>query len=356
MAALIHQPPAVFFVSMNGIDVSSTFNKYLIHMTIIDSGESMDDTCEIVLDDTGGQLQIPDEQAAIICGIGWQDTGPIHVFEGTVDQPRSLGSRQHGRTLIISAVSADPGSSVKSTQNTHMDQGTLEQAAQKFAQSAGVSVSVKGALGQITRNYWSMGNESFTQWGERIARLFGGTFKVQGNQAVIAPRNDNTSTMIECVVGENVIDWNICPLYNRTQFKNFTASVFNPATATWSDLHAPAAATSGGMSSNATATLNNRFKHSDADMAQKRAASNQAESARLRGGGTIDIIGEPAAIYGATANIVGARPQIDGQYLINKATHSLIRSGNQGYVTRLELVLPTGAPSGGDTGGDGEGQ
>jgi len=353
-AALVHTPPTVFFVSLNGINVSSTFNRYLIRLEIISSGESSADTCEIVLDDTGGQLQIPDEQAAIILGIGWQDTGPIQVFQGFVDQPISDGSRQRGRTLIINGTGVDPGSSVKSTQNQHMDQGTLEQAAQKFAQAAGVSVSVQGALGQVNRNYWSMGNESFTQFGERMARLFGGTFSIQGNQAVIAPRNQSTSTVVECVVGVNVIDWHITPLYNRTQFKSFTAMVFNPATARYEVQTAPDAAAGGGLSSNATATLNNRFKHSDAQMAQARAASNQAEAARIKGGGQIMIIGEPTAIYGGTANLVGARDQIDGQYLINKATHSLIRSGNQGYVTRLELVLPTGAPSGGDGGDTGQ--
>lgn len=364
MSAPVHTPPAVFFVSLNGINVSSTFNRYLIALKITDNDGSEADSCEITLDDTNGQLAMPDEKASIIAGVGWQDTGPIHVFEGTIDEPISDGSRSHGRLLILNATSYDPGSTVKSTQNKHMDQGTFEQAAQNFSQSTGLTVKMDQSIGSINRNYWSMGNESFTQWGERMARIFGATFKIQGTTAAFGKRNSGNSTSgqalatIECdcdAVSGNVIHWHITPLYNQTQFQNFTTGWFDPKAAEWNYVapQAGASVAPGGLSSDATATLNNRFKSPDQQHAQLQSASNQAEAQRSIGGGSIRIIGEPAAIHGCTANVTGCRPQIDGQYYISKSIHTLTRGQGGGYVTDLELTFPLGSPSGSGTGGGG---
>jgi hypothetical protein len=92
---------------------------------------------------------------------------------------------------------------------------------------------------------------------------------------------------------------------------------------------------------NVAPVLINRFKMFNQQEAQVRNEANKAENnAYAAGGGTIVINGEPNAMSGSTATVVGARQGIDGDYRIETATHILSRSESAGYITELQVVEP----------------
>jgi len=354
MPATVHEFPAIFSVSVNGIDVTQAFNPYLISLIITDAAGELADRCDIVLDDSYGQLTLPPPDAQITAGIGWQDTGPIQMFNGVVDAPTSIGSREGGRLLTLTCTSCDPYKQSKSTQNQHLDQMNFAQAAQQFGQLSKVNVIVTSNVPAYPRPYWDMGMESFLQWGQRTANELGLSMKMRtetgGTQtAIFTPRAQPMSAggdplaTVFAEVGVNVISWNLTPKYGRPLFNSFRVDWYDDKAATWN--YSEAAALQYGIgefigASPSDAILYNRFKSQTKEMAQARADSNATAAYIGMGGGNIVMIGEPSAVSFATINITGARPEIDGPWLIDTATHILKRGDHEGYITELSVNAP----------------
>jgi uncharacterized protein len=226
--AVIHIPPAQFTVQSAGLDLTQKFNPYLIHISITNQLGALSH-CEIVLDDTGGQIQIPPNGSDLTVGLGWSDTGPLAVFKaGTIINVHSHGSRAHGRTLTSTSDAADltVQSKAKASQEVHTDNKSLQDAASIFGQSVDKRVTVIGPAASKMRDYWAMPNESFYNWIQRIAREYGLEVGIEGKNIALTPVGSNKSAsgqtigQIECDCGPdgNAIDWNIIPQYSRLQF------------------------------------------------------------------------------------------------------------------------------------------
>ncbi len=88
----------------------------------------------------------------------------------------------------MTAKSADMTSKVKGHRSAHKDKAKFGDVAQEWGQKAGLSdVKVDASLASIERPYWSMANESFMAWGDRIRRELGATFKIFGTTASSCP-------------------------------------------------------------------------------------------------------------------------------------------------------------------------
>lgn len=322
-----------FFVSVGGQDVSSRFRPLVTDVTIRDAAGETSDTCSITLDDAGGAIALPAMGTRILASIEGAS------FDGFVDDVRSNGGRGQGMMLTISAKSADMRAEVKAQKETHKDDCTLEEAAQAFA-PAGLSVKVDGSLASIERPYWSMNREPFMHWAQRTAREIGATFKIMGSTAVFVPRNGGTSASgrplipVTATRGVNLISWSIAPILSRPQFAGFAVSYYDPAEAKWKTETVQAQGAS--VAANAT----DRYAAADQGSAKDRAGAMDKESDREKGGGSVTILGNPAAQAEATCIVAGCRPGVDGVYRIDVAEHKLTRSG--GYETKLTLKQPSG--------------
>jgi len=334
---------AAYSVFIDGQDLSAGFVAILTSITVIDGAGENADSATIDLDDAGGQISLPRVGAKIMIGLGWQTTGPVVVFEGTVDDIRSNGSRGGGRMLSISAKSADTRSKLKEDSEKHKDKAKLSEVASEWGKDAGLSeVKVHGDIAGIERDYWSMDRESFLSWAARTAREVGATFKVMGDKAVFTPRSSGQSASgkplptIRAAWGDNLISWNMSPVLSRDDFKKFEARWYDQKEAKWKTKTFEAKEVGEGIE----ATKMNRFAASDEDRADREAKSQGGESDREKGGGSVEIDGEPAATAEATCTVAGTRPGIDGTYRIEKVTHRYTRSS--GYTTTLDLKQPKG--------------
>ncbi|MGI3901222.1 MAG: phage late control D family protein [Janthinobacterium lividum] len=383
---------AVYQISIDGNDVSSAFDPVLLSLTVKmgDGGEA--DSCDIELDDTDGQIELPRVGAQVTVALGWDDDdlpddeqGAVVMFEGTTDEPKSSGgrapdahaahsghhaaahgaghhggksggageggstpslhssgSRSKGRTLTISAKSADMTGKLKEKTSRHQDKAKFGDVAQQWGQKAGVTVKVDSSLAAIERPYWSMANESFLHWGTRIARDLGATFKVFGKTAVFVPRGGGTSASgqalqsISATWGDNLIEWSITPILSRPDFGKLSVRYYDKQDATWKEEEV------GNDASNSTVKHRERFKAPTQDHAKNRAGANAAECKGDKGGGdSVTIDGEPAAQAEAPCNVSGVRPGADGTYTIKDVSHSLTRPG--GFKTHLGLKQPSGS-------------
>lgn len=336
-----------FYIAVGGADVTGNFSADATDITVTDSSGETADTASISLADDDGHIALPGIGDPIEIGLG--SGQPVLVFEGFVDDVSSAGSRGGGRTLSISAKSADTvKAKVKEAEEKHEDDTTFGEVAKKWGQAAGLGeVIVHGDLAGIHRKYWSMNNESFAAWGERQARAIGATFKIVGSRGIFVPRSAGVSATGRALVpivakrGDNLLSWNIKPLLGRPQHAEFRSRFFDVAAGEWKDERKGAS-----YDTSAEAVGSFRYAEPDADQAGERAGSDEKESDRERGGGSVEILGNPMAQAEAPCQIVGARPGVDGSYTIESVTHRHSRGG--GFVSSLSLKRP-GEGAGSDT-------
>lgn len=333
---------ATFYVSAAGVDIGSTLNPILISIAIRDGEGSKSDTLEIELDDGGRDIAFPPTNTPIEAGIGWEEGGQVAQFSGKVDKVTSTIARGGGRTLTISAKSEDSKGKPKERQERHHDKGKFSAVAKKFGEGSGLKVSVAPGI-DLERDYWAMKGEDFLAWGTRMAKELGATFKVRGNQAVFAERSAGQSLggqALPAIVvrpgeGGNLISGNISPDQDVDAWGKYQVRWYDPKKAKYRVEEAEARRKPG------TAKHQHRKTEADQETAKRRAKSNAAEADRARGGGTVQIVGNPEAQAEASCIVTGWRPGIDGTYRIASAEHRLTRSA--GYITTLELKQPDGA-------------
>lgn len=327
-------------IRIDGKDVSSDIDPYLIKLTVQDKAGTTSDTCEIELDDRGGVLAFPRDGVSIEILLG-NEKGVFRVFSGTVDEVKSKGDRGGGLVLSISGKGVDTKGKAKEPKQKHWDNKPLSEVMSEAGKAAGIeSVTVAPALANIKRPYIAMQNESFLHFGQRIAREVGGTFKVSGGKAIIAERNGGKSASgkdlptLSVKRPGNLISWDIAPVVGRGRYKEVKTRSYDPKTGKWTYQ------TEQISDEGAKASFVDRYVASDPDEAKERAKSNKKESERAKGGGSITIDGSTDPQPEALVNLSGARPGIDGTYRIEGVQHDFSRSS--GWTTQLDVKQPQG--------------
>jgi len=272
--------------------------------------------------------------------LSWSDGGGAVMFEGKTDAPESVGARGGGMVMNITGRATDMKGKPKEKKDAHKDDATFKDVAEAWGKKAGLQVKVSEKLATKKRDYWSMQNENFMQWGSRMAQELGATFKIMGSKAVFVPRNSGDSTggvalgMVMATYGVNVINWRISPMQNRPRFNRSIVRWYDRKDAKWMKETVQI------QDETARVPLVETRKFADKDRAKDRADSNAEEAKRDKGGGQISIDGEPNAQAQALCIVAGLRAGIDGTYRISQATHTYNR--DSGWITMLDLTDPQG--------------
>jgi len=231
---------------------------------------------------------------------------------------------------------------------------SLMEAGTQFFGKAGMILKLSPKMMNIRRNYWDIRNESPQAWGERIAREVGGTFKINGNIAVIAGLNEGVNadgqTMpdIEAVWGINLIGWRIKPFVSRPEYGSAASRYFDLDEGVWKQTkESIEAAFPYGQS---IATMVTLASEVDKNTAGQKVQGNAEMSKWEKGTGWCLINGEPRATCGAQLTISGARPGINGTYTMEEVEHNYQRG--VGYSTRIVVRAPNPTGAGGGFGND----
>lgn len=323
---------ASYAVIVGGRDITTTLSPILTALTVSLRASDEGDSASIALDDTEGLIDMPKMDVAIQVALGWSGTGPRIVFEGTVDEVVSTGSRSGGRTLSISAKGFNGNGKVKERQRRHWDNQTVETVLKDAASTAGVkSVRVDPALAAIRLAYWAMDGESLLHMGKRLARRIGGDFQIQGSVAQMARRGASYAPTITAARGENLHAWNLSPTLGRAIYGKIAAPFFDQRAGRWDKVEVET-----GLVGDAVLTVSPPAN--DRADARRQAEAKAEACKRALGGGQVTIEGTIDAIPDGSCTVVGARPGIDRGYRILGVMHMLSRSG--GWVTQLELGHP----------------
>lgn len=326
-------------VIVDGKDMTSAMRPYLIDIEITDKDGSASDTCSLSFDDTDGQVELPKDGASVEVFLNG-----VSKFKGTLDSVRSSGSRGGGRTLRVTAKGFDSRGKVKQPLLFHKDDATLQEFMNEAAEHAGMSsIKLDPDFGNLRRDYWSADGESFLHIGEKLAHEFGGTFKVRGDQAIIAKRGEGKATTgttmptITGIVGENVISWDIAPFKGRRSFTKAKVRYFDRKAADFKSKDVEF-----NLDRNLPESTNLvRATVGDESQADSVGEARKREAEREGGEGTVEMDLTVDAQAEATFTLSGARAGVDGEYRISSVRHRADRSG--GSTTSLEVKQPGGS-------------
>ncbi|MDZ7824426.1 MAG: hypothetical protein U5K75_10605 [Ahrensia sp.] len=164
-----------------------------------------------------------------------------------------------------------------------------------------------GSIAGIERDYWIMQNESFMSWGQRMSRELGATFRIIGNRAFIAPRNEGLSvsgkplTPINAAYGVNLISAEMEPIISRPKFKDAEVSYFDKDKGERISVKVPTGI------DDVDSAIRTVISSAKKGHAENRAKSYSEESNRRKGGGSVTILGDPACEPEAICNVSGCR-------------------------------------------------
>lgn len=332
---------ATYRIEIDGQDITSRLHSYLLRLSVEDKEGSSSDTCSIELDDADGQIALPRDGARVAVSYGWEPGDPPLKFVGTVDDIRSSGSRGGGMTLSIEAKGFDTKGKAKEEQEKHWDDKTLREVFHEAAETAGIKrTKIDKELGEIKRPYWSMNGESFIAWAQGIAEEVGGTFKIQGDCAILLKRNKGESASgkplptVRAERGVNLHSWDISPILGRARYKKVKARFYDKKAGKWKEKELEL------DDDEVEATKTIRSPATDEDEAKQHAEAEKGESERNKGAGSVTIEGDETAAPEGKCLVVGTRPGIDGEYTIVSVRDELSRGS--GWTTSLELKKPGG--------------
>jgi uncharacterized protein len=338
-----------FFVSVAGTDVSTRWASRLIKIWTIDNSGEVADTCGITLDDSGGQIALPDKGAAIVIALGPKDGATEVVFDGIVDDVKSDNARGSGMTVEIQGKTADTRGKQKSKRNKHWDDTTVGKAMKDAGQFASVQLSVCPRIDQLKRKYIAQDGESFLHFVQRLARECGGTFKMIGGvRGVVLDRNSGQTVgggSIGTVVARrdpdnsasnNIITWSISPLLTRPRYRKIKSRYYDKKAAKWVEKEVEVKGSEN--DEQAQADDLSAYSGNDDDDTEQSATGSALESERNKGVGEIKIDGNAAARAEGTLTVVGTRPGVDGDYVMNTVSHDFDRES--GWITTIELRRP----------------
>lgn len=320
-------------VWVDGLDMSSRMNPYLIQIEVSDRDEVVSNIANITLDDANAQLPMPRIRSTMRIVLEG-----LVVFEGWVDEIRSTGARNGGRIMIVGGKGFDALGKVKQPQDFHLDHGTVQQFLDMAARPAGISqVVIDPVYAGITRDYWASDNESFLHLLQRVANELGATGKIYGTRAGLAQKGMGINALgvrmptITGYWGDNLIFWDIAPQLGRPRHSLARVRWYDRPGAIWReedvDIELPP-----------DSKIIPTYSQHDADTSRHHARSKRSKSHDDKGEGTARIELAPDARVEGTFIMSGARPGVDGPYRISGVVHRCDRGG--GSVTSLALKHP----------------
>lgn len=240
--------------------------------------------------------------------------------------------------MTVTAKGFDTRGKAKEVQHFHKDDATLGEFLKAAGEKAGFSVKVDDELGAVSRDYWSADGESFLALGDRLAREFNGTFKLRGNQAVLAMRGATNLPAVSAIVGEggNVITWDITPVTGREAFGKARTRFFDRKKGAFKDVETDFDTSTDQLD---VSQVPRNLAADEADATNEgRARKGQAE--RKAGEGRIEMDLTLEAQAEATLTLTGARAGVDGTYTIDEVTTKANRNG--GSSTSVSVKKPGG--------------
>lgn len=140
---LANYPNAIYRITVNDQDISSTIASRLINMSIKDNRGMVADSIDITLDDSDGLLEIPSVGAEIKAWLGWSDTGLVYKGSYLVTGGSHSGAPD---TLSLSAESKDLATAFKQKRERSFHNKTVGEIFNQIAMDYDLQIKIHDSL------------------------------------------------------------------------------------------------------------------------------------------------------------------------------------------------------------------
>ena len=306
----------------------------LISLSVSDQAGTTSDTLELELDDREG-FKAPPKGAEIKVWLGYEPT-PLYMGRFKVDEWTKSGGSA-GRTLRVSAKAAEMTGEIRARKSRSFDGKTVGEIANQIAGENGLTATVASSIASQVIEHIDQQNESDLGFLSRLAGRAGAVFKLADGKIVMAERGSSqlpgggekpTISLTPAMVS----DWDAT---------SADRGEYGAVSCVYMDHEAGQRVTvtegSGTPKHRDGRLYGSRAEAEAAARAQKGDLARGKVSFATRGPGLPSVFAE------AKIDAQGFDADVDGEFLIKTATHTLDSSG---YNTSIDMERGGGAAEG----------
>lgn len=297
----------------DGTDVTGNFQDRLISLTIIDEAGQEADRAEIVVDDRDYLVALPKTGAKLKIALGVGELLEIGTY--VVDE---VSGEIAPAVMTISAKAADMLRGIRARKTRSWRDVTAEHITQKIAGEHGLKPQVSDSLKSQFYPYLAQTSESDLNFLTRLARDLDAVAKPAGGSLLFVKRGEGKAA-----------DGSDLPVFtiHRSQMASGSWQAtgrgrYNRVCAQWGERDTATTHKVTAGDKEPELTLRHRYT---TEAAAERAAEAALEKSR-RASSKISI--ELGGFWGdlmaeAKVNLLGIKPELSGEWLITRVTHSL---------------------------------
>lgn len=330
--------PVFYLIGSDGADITGTLMERTTRLTVVDAEGLASDTLEVEMDDRGQSARLPAVGDKVRLLLGYLEQTPIPTIgDFVVDEVRLSGA-----PLSISFVAKGAdfvNKALKAPLIDDGDDGSLADLARRIAERHGLVARIHPDAESIALGHVDQQAESDMALLTRLARARDWVLRLDGDRLTLRPHASALPP------GREAADWQP-PLHRidarrisrydyttnaRHRYGKVRAWYYDPDTGK----RVPVEVDDGERAAAPTLDL----RHDARDEASARAAA-EARLRQLRRDSsslTIEMPGDTRLLAGHHVLITGLSDPIAGQWVIQRAEHTL---DAQGLRTRIECVPP----------------
>ncbi len=310
-----------------GRDITRMMTAYVLSVEVTDKLSGEADELAVQVEDVDGRWRgawSPGKGDRIAAWFGYagralQPAGTFEVTELEYDGPPSR--------LAIKGVAASVTAALRTNRSAAYEGKTLREIAGEVARRHGLTLT--GEVDEIRMGRVTQNGERDLGFLKRLADDYGHVFTVRGDQLVFHRLASLSAAPAGLVLKPgDLTRWRLADKVTDT-YQAAKASYHDPATKDLVEVEVKADRVKSGDTHRITERSENR---SQAE------AKARAQLARLNAGeigGSLDLIGEPRLAAGGKLRLADFGTRLDGDYLIETASHRIVRGA--GYTTMVEV-------------------
>lgn len=179
-----------FRIELDNHDITENFRSRLIRLVINDKLSLEVDTFTMVLDDSDGQIILPQRGSALSIAIGWH--GEELIEKGTF----KIGGIHHGGspdTLTLTGFSTELTGTLKEKRSASYDEKTLGEIVQRIAKNNQLQALLSKELAAITVVHFDQTDETDLQFISRVAQRYDAIASIKCDRLMLIRRGNGTT-------------------------------------------------------------------------------------------------------------------------------------------------------------------
>lgn len=311
-------------VLVGGNPVSATFYDRLSTATITDNAGQDADTLELVFDDSGNELVMPEKGAKLNVSFGYRDYGSSMMGDFVVEKS-GIALDQGGEVMSISAHSTDLRADVKEQDFEHFEDTTIGTIVGQLAKRHGYDTKVSPELAARPVTYIARTGQSAMDFLTRLADRNQALFSIKANKFLFLSRGGLPPITITKSMCESA------------SFEVEPRARFGKVEASWFDRSKGKAESVTHETGLDGAVRRLRTVFASKAEAEAAAASEGDRLGRATGTGSLSLFGMPEIMADAPLILEGFRAEANGEWRAGTVTHTY---ASDSYKTSVELEAP----------------